>query len=414
VPYKLQLAAARSRTRPSTSTTSGASRMTDATIRVRFDEEAHSLPFAEFMNNFDDNTWYDHTRLFCIVPHTACHLSMQSNEKDPWYYTERDRNSSGDFQVRRGRPVLVCSQNDTWSHSGHSVPNVANLSDLTQPDRGGLKLDEFFWKHLLQSVFGPPSVIAVANTLGYTALASSVQYIAYQSLVDLTAASIQSDLERVVLATLVHSRDVVRNTAFVSDQSGGALKNLAMNASTQRVPDSAADFVVSSANVNTLSVRVLIATPVVCAVLWGLVAIHGVWSVYSVPASGVPAVSWNTMNRTTTSATTCRRRRLAQGNSQWWRRRQGAERGRARPILPSCGGRGGAPSRRLCPTCACAADARACPRRRPFSRRARTRARTIRTRLIRSTLCRPRLPRTRKNGCWRRTGARPRGRSTRE
>lgn len=261
----------------------------DTAMYVRFAEEAHALPYAVFVPNPDPKSWMAHTRMFGIVPHTAYRLGDQTNVRDPWYYTEPNPDppdSGGHFRVRARRPVLVCSQNDTWSHGGHSVLNVADLGNLTQPGKGGLKLDRFFWDNLLPYVFGPPSVVTVANSLGYTALASSVQYSAYQSLIDFTATSIQHDLERLVLATLAYSRDVVRNTALVGNLSNGTFRNLAEDATTHRVPASTADYVLSSADVTTLSVRVLIATPVVCVLLWTLIAIRG-WVLYSVPVGGV-------------------------------------------------------------------------------------------------------------------------------
>ena len=88
-----------------------------------------------------------------------------------------------------------------------------------------------------------------------------------------------------MLTALVYSRGVVRNSALASDLSLGPVRNLAVNATTQRVPESAADFVVSSSDVTTMSVRALIATPAVCMVVWALVAIRA-WAVCSVPVSG--------------------------------------------------------------------------------------------------------------------------------
>jgi hypothetical protein len=246
-----------------------------ANHQYAIEPENYTLPFVEFVNFNQSHT--DIVKKFAMLPHVVGRRSSTENLEDPWYLTEPNDGKDRDFfpyKIKTGRPPIVCQQSDTWGYRGQKVDSVTNLEHLVNIT--GLPIHRAYWGGLLQAEFAYPSVLTVGQTLGYSALAVSSNAIPFSGRFEVKNASIKEDLERIVLSTLVYSRDVLRTMALIPKERRKLynLPNL-LSEDGINVPDEVADFVIRSANVTTMSVKALIATPIICLVLWIFIAMRG-------------------------------------------------------------------------------------------------------------------------------------------
>ncbi|KAI5852081.1 hypothetical protein BZA05DRAFT_34714 [Tricharina praecox] len=214
-------------------------------------------------------------RSFLMIPHTANRESETRNLIDPWYlardvaFPDQGRIR---YRVAPRRPVVYCEQVDTYEFEGKKVDNVLDLNKLFEGPRS--KLSSFWWKHILPAGVGVPVIQQIGNNLGANSLASSMQFLDFDSSIDLSKATLQSDLERLVLGALVYTRELVRSTTMTTEEQRGNYVNEALvNSTDGHVPDEYADFVISSPEVTTMSVWVLIVTPAICLFIWTFIAL---------------------------------------------------------------------------------------------------------------------------------------------
>jgi len=243
-------------------------------VEVPVKQEASALPFASFFPRpLNETEAVQHSRKYAIIPHIVGRQSPFPNTKDPWYLTEPIKNTSvPQHQVKTRRPALSCQQGDTWEFRGQKAMTVLELPNLIET--AGLKLSRFYSDVVFLRELAFPSPIGVGNALGYTALASAVQTVPFLGTIDLSTTSIQDDIERVILTTMIYTRELVRLTGLGAEDSKWGLANAAKN-NTEKVPDEVADFVISSGDVATMSVKVLLITPAVCALLWIFITVRG-------------------------------------------------------------------------------------------------------------------------------------------
>jgi len=213
-------------------------------------------------------------RSFLMIPQTANRESPNENLADPWYMTGETipNRVRLKYRVAGARPVVHCKQIDTYEFRGKSVSNVMHLSQLF----GGAnsKLSQFWWDTVIPHELGPGVMGRIGNVLGANSLASSLQYVDYDASIDLAEASLTKDLERLVLGSLVYTREIVRSTTMTTaEQRGNYTNRAALNSTNGKVLDEFADFVISSPEVTTMSVWVLIVTPSVCLFIWAFIAI---------------------------------------------------------------------------------------------------------------------------------------------
>ncbi|KAI5812710.1 hypothetical protein BZA77DRAFT_296648 [Pyronema omphalodes] len=239
------------------------------------DPENYTLPFAEFVSSNQLHT--EVVKKFALIPHVVGRRSSTPNLEDPWYLTEPNDGQDKDFfayKIKTGRPPIVCQQSDTWAYKGHKVDSVTKLEHLVNIT--GLPIHKAYWGRLLQAEFAYPSVLTVGQILGYSALAVSSSAVAFSGRFEVSNASVKEDLERIVLSTLVYSRDVLRTMALVPKERRKVynLPNL-LSEDGNHVSDDVADFVIRSANVTTMSVKALIATPIICLLLWIFIGMRG-------------------------------------------------------------------------------------------------------------------------------------------
>ncbi|KAF8244534.1 hypothetical protein K440DRAFT_13587 [Wilcoxina mikolae CBS 423.85] len=252
-------------------------------------EDQFTAPFASVDTDTDtaglkNNVRYGGYR-FSITPHTAYRFSHSPNDNDTWYQTEKNPNigktwpQNYPYRVKRFRPPLHCTQNDTYSHGGVTVNHVTKLNTLPK-----LKMSFFLRNIVFGREFGSPIFLLLTSNANYDALESSTYFDANQRGFDAQYASIEADLKRLVYIAFTYSREVVRNTVLLYPTlNNEGLKNVAQNG-TDRVPDAYADIFLDTREVAALDVRVMVATPSVMIILWLLVF---VWSKMTSPKANV-------------------------------------------------------------------------------------------------------------------------------
>lgn len=207
---------------------------------------------------------------YALVPGVSHRQSLTPNNDDPWYLTEKTgRNSTSnadikDYQVRRQRPPVHCWQNVTWSLKGKTVTHVDYLDELP-----GLRISPLV-RSIFRRDFVSPTLIQVANNLGYAALASSMlNMVVNKHEIVANRCNVTKDLERLIQISFVYSRDAIRNVVLLysSQRKTLGLPNLAAGPDG-RVPDENGDFILESKDVAALAVSTLLAVPSVCAILW--------------------------------------------------------------------------------------------------------------------------------------------------
>jgi hypothetical protein len=173
--------------------------------------------------------------------------------RDPWYLTNPIEGTEF-HEVKGGRPALSCWQNDVWSYKGHNSTIIAlNSTALPGLDLpGGLQ-------SILRSALGEPRIVSLATQLGPQALASTTTSLG--QFFDAEESSIYQDIQRLAFASYVASTNVLTESTLYPQNRLG-LPNFVPGNDSQLLPG-AADFVIWSGEVRTLSVRPLIIIPAI-------------------------------------------------------------------------------------------------------------------------------------------------------
>lgn len=203
-------------------------------------------------NNFSSENTGTNTS-FAAVISSSYRLSYFSSI-DPWYLTFDSHNHTPWYIVKPGRPALSCWQNDVWSYRGH------NSSYDTLDKLPGLQMSKTPLAVFLRFL-STPMIITLATNLGASALQSSLTTLG--PILDGSSASIHSDLERLVLASYVATKNVLTETTLFPTTS---IPNMVEDSNGETL-SGVAEFVIRSSNVSTLSIKVLIVVPVISVVL---------------------------------------------------------------------------------------------------------------------------------------------------
>jgi len=230
----------------------------DGTYQVKYQPEVDLPPMVHF--EIDPKSPKSNISYAMIV--NTGGLYSYTAGRDPWYVTDKSENAAIAYQVRRGRPVLSCWEVTKWRLNGKEVDN----SGL--PTLPGLKLAKIWSHKVFPYEFGAPRIVSLGRAVGTGALKSASYAIAPSYILDAGASGILPDLERLVLASWVSSRNVVRDT---TTYGSGSMVNLLSKGPGGSMEAGSAEFVLQSGDVVTLSVRVLIAVP---AILLFLLIVH--------------------------------------------------------------------------------------------------------------------------------------------
>jgi hypothetical protein len=230
------------------------------------------LPTAHFRLHPD--AWLQRERdgniSYAIIIKSA-HRPSISAGSDPWYVTDKSdpkvfgANQNHAQWVRSGRPVLSCWQQDQWSYRGERLRNVYGLKNVTDMAVPPVLLD------IMEAALFSPLIVVIGGIAGPSALESIVTGPGGSNdigLIDASAASIQRDLERLIVASFVNTQNVFVD-ATLSEPSGmqTGLDNIFTGTDGQP-RDGAGRFVVSTPDVQTFTLRGLIG---LAAVVVGLV-----------------------------------------------------------------------------------------------------------------------------------------------
>ncbi|RPB01275.1 hypothetical protein L873DRAFT_1803761 [Choiromyces venosus 120613-1] len=220
-------------------------------IRVQRQAALYLPPMATFRVRNKDVKERNVNMSYAIMVNTAGRYSYTSSQ-DPWYATKNTGNNTQiAYTVLEERPALSCWETSFWHFGGHVESNIRNLP--------GLKLHELWKDTVFPQEFSAPRLTGFGVEAGSSALRSASYTVAPSYILDAGLSNIVEDLERLILASWVSSRNVVRDTT--SYKSGGT-PNVARGKKGS-VEDGAAQFVLQSADVGTLSLRILIAIPAI-------------------------------------------------------------------------------------------------------------------------------------------------------
>lgn len=204
---------------------------------------------------------------FVIAVSSAGRYSF-SEGTDPLYATNKtsDGNLTNqgitDF-VMTNRPLLSCWENDVWSYHGQkgAVSQLAGFSNLNMPY--GLA------KNFNRSL-GIPMIVYLGTMLGSQALQSASTTLGQT--IDASSASMESDLHHLVAASYIASKSVLTDTTTIN-RNLTTLDNAAIDQQTSDLFAGAADFIVTSSDIATISIKVLITIPLILIFLLFLITI---------------------------------------------------------------------------------------------------------------------------------------------
>ncbi|KAH0547850.1 hypothetical protein FGG08_000108 [Glutinoglossum americanum] len=200
-------------------------------------------------------------RSFALIPQLA-HTGSITASTDPWYLTEPFSLETAGFlgyRVKSGRPAMSC-----WEESLLCLDKTCTSVDginKTPPPKGP--------RIIVAGKFAIPVLTYIINSAG-PAAPKSVAGIGGTGLLDCASSTLKDDLDRLVLAAYLSSREVFRETALLGPQA--EMSNRLESADGDLFPGSA-DFVMVTGDVTAISYSSLIAIPVTCLAVTLLAAI---------------------------------------------------------------------------------------------------------------------------------------------
>ena len=225
------------------------------TFVVKYQPKVDLPPMVNF--RVDSNTGGVSNVSYAMFINTGGLYSYTSGQ-DPWYVTDKTVSGFVAYQVRRKRPALICWEAKTWHLNGKEVDG-SKLDTLP-----GLKLDKLWVTKVFPFEFSIPRVVSMIRAAGPSALKSASYAVAPAFILDADASSILSDIERLVMASWVSSRNVLRDTTTYKP---GEMMNLAEGTGGS-VDAASAKFVIPSGDVVTFSARILISVPAILLFLF--------------------------------------------------------------------------------------------------------------------------------------------------
>jgi len=180
---------------------------------------------------------------------------------DPWYLTipYNTSDSPYPFIVDTGRPALSWWETNIFHYQG-KISDVWNINEL-HPAFGSSHSTPSFLADILQLSLNEPMITLIGTRLGRSALASSSSS-ALGVAFDANTSSIYRDLEYLAVASYIRTRDIFAETTRFSEQGREGIPDLARD-NDDKPRAETGDFVITSPNIATLSIRALIIVPAV-------------------------------------------------------------------------------------------------------------------------------------------------------
>lgn len=214
-----------------------------------------TLDFSAYPNPSTD---YSQTNLsFAFLAETA-KVGSITPSNDAWYQTQPANNSftsldyDQGYEIKPGRPALSCWQSTVFCLNG-VCDSAARMDNLPI----GMKL-------ILVSTHSVPAILTIARRAGVSSLKAYTGSVIGQ-VVDAGSATMTADVEWLVLASYLSSKEVFRDTIMMKRPQG--LENMLKGSDGNLVPGSA-DFVIRSRDVVSLHFGLLLLVPVACFSVW--------------------------------------------------------------------------------------------------------------------------------------------------
>ncbi|KAG0634679.1 hypothetical protein HOY80DRAFT_1140496 [Tuber brumale] len=235
------------------------------TFKVKHTEEESNLPpIVVFFTDQKPFKEKPSNLSYAMIIKTAGRYSI-SPSQDPWYATEispiKDVYKKL-YRILPKRPVLSCWEAKRWRLNGKEVKE-RQLEELP-----GLNLHRFWIEDAFLLEFELPGVVGLGRTAGQSALksssfGSSLYGLFFVYVLDSGSSGVLDDLERLVRASWISGGNVLRDTITYNPRD---MKNSARRPDGSVEP-SIAQFVLESRDVGALSVRVLVAVPIILILL---------------------------------------------------------------------------------------------------------------------------------------------------
>ncbi|KAF2003867.1 hypothetical protein P154DRAFT_552325 [Amniculicola lignicola CBS 123094] len=214
------------------------------------------IDFAAFIHPDIDTDSQLTNRSFAFAVATS-QVPSFTPSTDPWYYTASNLTVfDSPYVIKSGRPALSCWETTEICVQGHCYDT--NLATSPLPD--GLK-------YIFKTRFRHPMAIHIAIEAGVMTFKS---YVGSSSgaVLDAHAASLYSDMERLILAGYLASREVFHEVT--SPPKAPGVRN-ALEDESGKLMAGADGYVVGSPEVYALRYDLVILAPVLTLVLWVLV-----------------------------------------------------------------------------------------------------------------------------------------------
>ncbi|KAL8399495.1 hypothetical protein RB594_000033 [Gaeumannomyces avenae] len=221
-------------------------------------------PKASFLIPDDRDSYVEAVRtgnMTFVILIWSSHRASISIGSNPWYATEpRGAAPKAPYQagfwIKRKRPVLSCWQKDTWSYGDQTVDSIYDLKNIP-----GIKIEQVLLK-VLEAALAVPLVVKLGNASGDSALRSRTT--SPNGVIDAGASSIKNDMERLVMASYVGTKNVFVDTTMYESNAGWP--NMLQDANGQAAAG-AGNFVITSPEVLTFSLTGLISLATIFVVL---------------------------------------------------------------------------------------------------------------------------------------------------
>ncbi|KAF2186681.1 hypothetical protein K469DRAFT_775615 [Zopfia rhizophila CBS 207.26] len=188
---------------------------------------------------------------YALVYVTA-HLPTATASDDAMYKTEKMPDDEGwdnlyPFRVRAERPVLSCWQKSNLCVKAHCTDPLG-LANYTNVPAG---------IRMILSGLQAPMLLSMASRAGPSTLMSFYGPIPGKT-IDAGSSSVFTDMERMVLAAYLQTRNIFRDATMMEEEKG--FKNAMLDNAGNYLPGSG-DFVLESGSVSALSLQIMIAVP---------------------------------------------------------------------------------------------------------------------------------------------------------
>ena len=210
---------------------------------------------------------------YVIIPATA-RRPIAGTSTDPWYATEVANftmlNSVFPNVVKSGRPPILCQEYNQWSSGGWKGTMKNLVSD--GPDGPPVPLPAAIVSLFQYGLGATPMIATLGRAISALSLRSVTRLIEgeLELAIDPNNARARDDIERLVQAAYLATRDIFRNSALAGsilkdDLSSGALKNAMLDLDTGKPISGTEDFVITSSAVQALNLTAMIS--VVCVLV---------------------------------------------------------------------------------------------------------------------------------------------------